>query len=119
MDRALAVAATARRRTPPWPWVGCVIARDGEIVGEGATGPYRGGPHAEVAALAAAGDAARGATAYVTLEPCDHEGNTPACSLALLDAGIARVVVAISDPDAIVSGRGISRLQESGIDVTV
>src|SRR5262245_417551 len=119
MDRALAVAATARRRTPPWPWVGCVIAHDREVVGEGATGPYRTGMHAEVAALAAAGDRARGADAYVTLEPCDHEGNTPACTLALRDAGVARVVIAISDPDPIVSGRGIARLRDVGVDVTV
>ena len=80
-DRA---RARARRRTAPWPAVGCVLTRDGEIVGEGATGPFPTGPHAEVAALHAAGDRARGATAYCTLEPCDHHGNTPPCTEALI-----------------------------------
>lgn len=117
MGRALDVAATARRHAPPWPWVGCVLVRGGEIVGAGATGAYRAGPHAEVAALAAAGDAARGATAYVTLEPCDHHGNTPPCTEALLAAGVARVVVAIGDPDPLVSGKGFARLRAAGVDV--
>src|SRR5262245_16481785 len=90
MARAIALAAAARRHTPPWPAVGAVIVRDGEIVGEGATGPFPTGPHAEVAALRAAGERASGATAYVTLEPCDHHGNTPPCTGALIDAGVAR-----------------------------
>jgi len=117
MSRAVALAHAARRRTAPWPAVGCVIERDGEIVGEGATGPYPTGPHAEVAALRAAGSRARGATAYCTLEPCDHHGNTPPCTSALLDAGIRRVVVAVDDPDARVAGRGFARLRGAGVDV--
>jgi diaminohydroxyphosphoribosylaminopyrimidine deaminase/5-amino-6-(5-phosphoribosylamino)uracil reductase len=119
MQRALALAEAARRATPPWPWVGCVVAREGAVVGEAATGPYPTGPHAEVAALAAAGVAARGATAYVTLEPCDHHGTTPPCTEALLAAGVARVVIALGDPDAKVRGRGIARLRAAGVDVVV
>lgn len=119
MERALAVAARARRIAPPNPWVGCVIVgADGAVVGEGAT-QSPGGAHAEVGALAAAGAAARGATAYVTLEPCAHHGRTPPCTDALLAAGVARVVVAIEDPDPQVAGRGIARLREAGIDVEV
>ena len=94
MARAISLAAGVRRRTPPNPWVGCVITRDGEVVGEGATEPP-GGAHAEAGALEVAGDRARGATAYVTLEPCSHHGRTPPCADALLDAGVHRVVVAI------------------------
>ncbi|MET0628808.1 MAG: bifunctional diaminohydroxyphosphoribosylaminopyrimidine deaminase/5-amino-6-(5-phosphoribosylamino)uracil reductase RibD [Acidimicrobiia bacterium] len=116
MDRALALGASARRRTAPNPWVGCVIAVDGVIVGEGATQPP-GGAHAEAQALAAAGDRARGATAYVTLEPCSHHGRTPPCADALVDAGIARVVVAVLDPDPLVAGSGIARLRERGVPV--
>jgi diaminohydroxyphosphoribosylaminopyrimidine deaminase/5-amino-6-(5-phosphoribosylamino)uracil reductase len=119
MRQALALARAARRRTPPWPWVGCVLVRDGEVVGAGATGAFRRGDHAEVVALQAAGDRARGATAYVTLEPCDHHGNTPPCTAALLDAGVARVVIALEDPDARVAGRGVARLRAAGIAVTV
>jgi diaminohydroxyphosphoribosylaminopyrimidine deaminase/5-amino-6-(5-phosphoribosylamino)uracil reductase len=117
MARAVALAATARRHTAPWPAVGAVIVRDGEVVGEGATGRFPTGPHAEVAALRAAGSRAQGATAYVTLEPCDHHGNTPPCTGALIDAGIARVVIALEDPDLRVSGRGIERLRAAGIEV--
>jgi diaminohydroxyphosphoribosylaminopyrimidine deaminase/5-amino-6-(5-phosphoribosylamino)uracil reductase len=95
-----------------------VIVRDGEIVGEGATQPP-GGAHAEVEALVAAGDRARGATAYVTLEPCAHHGRTPPCTDALVDAGVARVVVALEDPDPDVGGRGIAILREHGIAVDV
>src|SRR5262245_39237028 len=119
MSRAVALAATARRRTPPWPWVGCVLVRDGEVVGEGATEAFRAGHHAEGAALVAAGDRARGATAYVTLEPCDHDGSTPPCTDLLLDAGVTRVVVAIEDPDPVVAGRGIAHLRAAGVDVVV
>jgi diaminohydroxyphosphoribosylaminopyrimidine deaminase / 5-amino-6-(5-phosphoribosylamino)uracil reductase len=118
MGQALALAGRARLRTPPNPWVGCVIVRDGEIVGEGAT-QAPGGPHAEVEALRAAGDRARGATAYVTLEPCVHQGRTPPCTDALIAAGVARVVVALEDPDPNVSGRGIAQLREHGITVDV
>ena len=118
MRHALALAATARRRTPPNPWVGCVLERDGVVVGEGATQPP-GGPHAEIEALAQAGDRARGATAYTTLEPCSHFGRTPPCADALVEAGVARVVVAVQDPDRNVGGRGIARLREHDITVDV
>jgi diaminohydroxyphosphoribosylaminopyrimidine deaminase/5-amino-6-(5-phosphoribosylamino)uracil reductase len=118
MEQALDAAVTARRRTAPNPWVGCVLVRDGEIVGRGATEPP-GGPHAEAGALLAAGGAARGATAYVTLEPCSFHGRTPPCAGALIEAGVARVVVALEDPDARVAGRGIAQLRDAGIDVTV
>jgi diaminohydroxyphosphoribosylaminopyrimidine deaminase/5-amino-6-(5-phosphoribosylamino)uracil reductase len=118
MRRAVALAATARRRAAPNPWVGCVIVRDGVVVGEGAT-DAPGGPHAEVTALRAAADRARGATAYTTLEPCAHHGRTPPCTDALVAAGVARVVVALVDPDPLVAGRGIAQLQEHGITVDV
>ena len=103
MRRALAQAATVRSTTAPNPWVGCVIvppgpAADAGAVFAGATAPP-GGPHAEAAALAAAGEAARGATLYVTLEPCAHHGRTPPCTDAIIEAGVARVVVGIEDPD--------------------
>jgi diaminohydroxyphosphoribosylaminopyrimidine deaminase/5-amino-6-(5-phosphoribosylamino)uracil reductase len=118
MARALELAEAVRRRTPPNPWVGCVLTRDGEIVGEGATEPP-GGPHAEVLALRAAGDRAHGATAYTTLEPCSHVGRTGPCADALIEAGIARVVVAVEDPDPEVSADGIARLRDAGIAVAV
>jgi len=117
MLRAIAVARAARRHTAPWPAVGCVIARDGQVVGVGATGPFPTGPHAEVAALHDAGDRARGGTAYCTLEPCNHHGNTPPCTEALIAAGVARVVVAVGDPDERVAGRGYARLRDAGIEV--
>jgi diaminohydroxyphosphoribosylaminopyrimidine deaminase/5-amino-6-(5-phosphoribosylamino)uracil reductase len=116
MARALDIAATARRRTAPNPWVGCVLVRDGAIVGEGATEPP-GGAHAEVVALRAAGDRAQGATAYVTLEPCSHQGRTGPCSAALIAAGVTRVVTAIGDPDARVDGAGTAGLRAAGIEV--
>jgi diaminohydroxyphosphoribosylaminopyrimidine deaminase/5-amino-6-(5-phosphoribosylamino)uracil reductase len=119
MTRAMLVARRARRHTAPWPAVGCVLVRKGEMVGEGATGPYPVGPHAEVAALNEAGEKARGATAYVTLEPCNHHGNTPPCSEALIAAGVARVVVALEDPDERVSGSGLARLRDAGLDVAI
>src|SRR5215470_7353496 len=108
----------ARMRTAPNPWVGCAIARDGEVVGVGATQPP-GGPHAEVEALRAAGGRARGATAYVTLEPCSHHGRTPPCVDALVDAGIVRVVLAVEDPDPQVAGAGIAALRDRGVVVDV
>ncbi len=117
MGQALAAARAAPAVAPPWPRVGCVIVRDGEIVGRGATGPHPVGPHAEVAALRVAGDRSRGATVYTTLEPCDHDGNTPPCTRALIDAGVARVVVGVVDPDVKVAGRGHQRLRAAGIDV--
>lgn len=118
MALAVALAARARRRTAPNPWVGAVIVRDGVVVGEGATEPP-GGPHAEVVALHAAGDAASGATVYTTLEPCSHHGRTPPCADALIDAGVARVVVGVEDPDLQVAGTGIRRLRAAGISVDV
>ena len=118
MDRALARGETARRRTAPNPWVGAVVVRDGEIVGQGATQPP-GGHHAEVEALRDAGDRARGATVFTTLEPCAHHGRTGPCVLALAEAGITRVVVALEDPDPQVAGRGVGQLRELGIRVDV
>src|SRR4051794_28600287 len=118
MRRALAHGETARRRTAPNPWVGVVIVRDGDVVGEGAT-EAPGGAHAEVVALRAAGQQARGATLYTTLVPCPHHGRTPPCVNAVVDAGIARVVVALEDPDPQVGGRGIAQLRDQGITVDV
>jgi len=116
MRRALELAVKGLGRTSPNPLVGCVIVKDQLVVGEG----YHlkaGTPHAEVHALAAAGDQARGATAYVTLEPCSHFGRTPPCADALISAGIKRVVVAMQDPNPLVSGRGLNRLRAAGIKV--
>jgi diaminohydroxyphosphoribosylaminopyrimidine deaminase/5-amino-6-(5-phosphoribosylamino)uracil reductase len=118
MGRALTLADGARRRTAPNPWVGCVVVADGEVVGEGATQPP-GSAHAEVEALRAAGARARGATVYVTLEPCAHYGRTPPCTDAIVDAGATRVVVALEDPDPLVRGRGIAALRAAGVDVEV
>jgi diaminohydroxyphosphoribosylaminopyrimidine deaminase/5-amino-6-(5-phosphoribosylamino)uracil reductase len=115
MRRAIALAATVRRITSPNPWVGSVIEPGGF---EGATAPP-GGPHAEVAALRAAGDDARGATLYATLEPCAHHGRTPPCVDAIVDAGIARVVVGIEDPDERVRGAGVRALRAAGVTVDV
>jgi diaminohydroxyphosphoribosylaminopyrimidine deaminase/5-amino-6-(5-phosphoribosylamino)uracil reductase len=120
MLRAVELAAGVRTTTSPNPWVGCVIvAADGQLA-EGATQPP-GGPHAEVVALAAAAAAGidvTGATAYVTLEPCSHHGRTPPCADALAEAGVARVVVGIEDPDPLVAGRGLARLRDAGVEVT-
>jgi diaminohydroxyphosphoribosylaminopyrimidine deaminase/5-amino-6-(5-phosphoribosylamino)uracil reductase len=118
MLRAIALGMKARRISPPNPWVGCVLVRDGNVVGEGFTQPV-GSPHAEIIALRAAGESSRGATAYVSLEPCCHHGRTPPCTLALIQAGIARAVVSIEDPDPRVRGRGVSELRAAGIEVTV
>ena len=118
MQRALELAESVLGSTSPNPNVGCVIVRDGRIAGEGATQPP-GGPHAEVMALRQAGDAARGATAYVTLEPCSHVGRTPPCAGALIEAGVAGVHVALIDPDPHVAGSGAERLRASGIGVTI
>ena len=116
MRAALALARRGLGNTWPNPSVGCVIVRDGRVVGRGWTQPG-GRPHAETEALARAGEAARGATAYVTLEPCSHWGRTPPCCDALIAAGIARVVAATGDPDPRVDGRGLRRLREAGIAV--
>ncbi len=118
MRRALALAERGRGSTAPNPMVGCVVAHGDEVVGEG-WHERAGEPHAEVHALCAAGDRGRGATAYVTLEPCAHTGHTPPCVDALLDAGIVRVVIAAGDPDPRVAGRGIARLQGAGVEVTL
>lgn len=121
MRRALELAATATAAEVfPNPLVGCVVvdARTDEVVGEGYH-PEAGEPHAEVFALRAAGARARGATAYVTLEPCDHFGRTPPCARALVDAGVARVVVGFVDPDPRVSGGGVRTLADAGVEVAV
>ena len=116
MRAALALAARGLGNTWPNPSVGCILVRDGELVGRGWTQPG-GRPHAETQALDRAGELARGATAYVTLEPCSHHGRTPPCCDALIRAGVSRVVVALRDPDARVDGRGFARLRQAGITV--
>ena len=116
MARALDLARRGLYSTGPNPRVGCVIARGGRVVGEG-WHRYAGEPHAEIHALAAAGGDARGATAYVTLEPCRHTGRTGPCTRALIEAGIAKVVAAMPDPDPRVAGRGFAELAEAGIEV--
>jgi diaminohydroxyphosphoribosylaminopyrimidine deaminase / 5-amino-6-(5-phosphoribosylamino)uracil reductase len=122
MARAVAAAGSVRGRTSPNPWVGAVVVRAPSPAGpsafEGATAPP-GGPHAEVAALRAAGAAAAGATLYVTLEPCSHHGRTPPCTEAIVAAGIRRVVVALADPDARVDGAGLAALRSAGLEVEV
>jgi len=116
MKLALSLGNRGQGRTWPNPAVGCVIVNNGRLVGRGWTQPG-GRPHAEVVALAQAGDLARGATAYVTLEPCAHHGSTPPCADALVKAGLARVVAATKDPDARVSGKGFGILRDAGIEV--
>ena len=116
MSRALQLAEQGRFTTSPNPNVGCVIVADGRIVGEGFH-LRAGEPHAEVHALRMAGDKARGATAYVTLEPCSHFGRTPPCADALVNAGVARVVAAMEDPNPQVSGRGMRRLADAGVTI--
>jgi diaminohydroxyphosphoribosylaminopyrimidine deaminase/5-amino-6-(5-phosphoribosylamino)uracil reductase len=118
MRRALRLAERARGYTSPNPLVGAVLVRDGQVVGEGYH--HRAGePHAEILALRAAGEAARGATLYLTLEPCSHHGRTPPCSPAVIAAGIARLVVAMADPNPKVSGRGIAQVRAADIPVQV
>lgn len=116
MRAALGLARRGLGNVWPNPAVGCVIVKDGRVVGRGWTQPG-GRPHAETEALAMAGDAARGATAYVTLEPCSHHGKTPPCAEALVQAGVARVVAAIEDSDPRVSGQGLELLRKAGIEV--
>jgi diaminohydroxyphosphoribosylaminopyrimidine deaminase/5-amino-6-(5-phosphoribosylamino)uracil reductase len=116
MARALELAWQGRGWTSPNPMVGAVVVKDGQIVGEGFH-PQAGKPHAEVFALDAAGEQARGATLYVTLEPCAHHGRTPPCVEKVLACGVARVVVAIEDPNPLVAGRGIQALRDAGVVV--
>ncbi|SFF03637.1 diaminohydroxyphosphoribosylaminopyrimidine deaminase [Dyella marensis] len=118
MAQALRLAERGLFTTQPNPRVGCVIAHGDEVVGEGFH-PRAGEPHAEVFALRAAGERARGATAYVTLEPCAHHGRTPPCADALVAAGVSRVVVAAEDPFPQVAGRGLGKLRDAGIAVDI
>ena len=114
--RALELAERGRGKTGDHPLVGAVVERDGEVVGEGWY-EFDGVRHAEVIALERAGDAARGATLFVTLEPCSHQGRTPPCADAVVAAGVARVVVGARDPNPLVDGRGLERLRAAGIEV--
>jgi len=118
MKLALKLAARARGRTSPNPMVGAVVVKEGNIVGRGFH-HQAGTPHAEIHALKEAGPKARGATLYVTLEPCCHYGRTGPCSEAVIGAGIARVVVAMADPNPLVAGNGLKRLEAAGISVTL
>lgn len=118
MQRCLELARQASGQTAPNPLVGAVVVQNGQIVGEGFH-PKAGQPHAEVFALRAAAEQAKGATVYVNLEPCNHHGKTPPCTEALIQAGVSRVVAGMVDPDPRVSGGGIARLQAAGIAVSV
>ncbi|HUN46253.1 MAG TPA: bifunctional diaminohydroxyphosphoribosylaminopyrimidine deaminase/5-amino-6-(5-phosphoribosylamino)uracil reductase RibD [Stellaceae bacterium] len=118
MRAALGLARRGLGSVWPNPTVGCVLVKDGAVVGRGWTQPG-GRPHGETEALQRAGAAARGATAYVSLEPCNHWGKTPPCTEALIAAGVSRVVVPVEDPDPRVSGRGVARLRDAGIEVTM
>jgi diaminohydroxyphosphoribosylaminopyrimidine deaminase/5-amino-6-(5-phosphoribosylamino)uracil reductase len=116
MAQALHLAERGLYATSPNPRVGCVLVRDGKMVGEG-WHELAGGPHAEAVALRMAGEAARGVTAYVTLEPCNHQGRTPPCADALIAAGVTRVVAAVQDPNPQVAGQGLAKLRAAGIEV--
>ncbi|MEP1230940.1 MAG: bifunctional diaminohydroxyphosphoribosylaminopyrimidine deaminase/5-amino-6-(5-phosphoribosylamino)uracil reductase RibD [Litorimonas sp.] len=118
MQAALDLAKTQIGRTAENPAVGCVLVKDGHVIGQGVTSDG-GRPHAETNALQIAGREAKGATAYVTLEPCSHYGQTAPCANALIEAGIARCVIAVIDPDPRVHWRGAALLQEAGIDTVV
>lgn len=118
MRRCVEIARKAVGRTSPNPMVGCVIVKDSEVVGQGFH-PKPGQPHAEVYALRDAGDLAEGATAYVSLEPCNHFGRTPPCTEALIKAKVKRVVAGMVDPNPIVASKGLDRLRDAGIDITV
>lgn len=118
MHRAIELARQGQYSTKPNPNVGCVIVKDGVVVGEGFH-PKAGQPHAEVFAMREAGEQAHGATAYVTLEPCAHYGRTPPCAKGLVEAGVAKVIVACPDPNPLVAGKGVQILKDAGIDVQV
>ncbi|MDD5035353.1 MAG: bifunctional diaminohydroxyphosphoribosylaminopyrimidine deaminase/5-amino-6-(5-phosphoribosylamino)uracil reductase RibD [Methylococcaceae bacterium] len=118
MARALRLAERGLNTTHPNPRVGCVLVKDGQRVGEG-WHARAGGPHAEIEALRVAGDSARGATAYVSLEPCSHYGRTPPCAEGLIAAGVSRVVAAMQDPNPLVAGRGLKMLEQAGIETAV
>lgn len=118
MDQALGLAWDQKGKTFPNPSVGCVIVKNGKIVGQAATASG-GRPHAETQALTMAGQEARGADVYVTLEPCSHHGKTPPCAGALIKAGVKKCVIACVDPDPRVNWRGAALLQEAGIDVVI
>lgn len=118
MRRALELAQESVGLASPNPTVGCVLVKEGRVVGEGFHG-YEQRDHAEVVAMKAAGAAAKGSTAYVTLEPCSHCGRTGPCADALIEAGVARVIVATADPNPAVNGRGLERLRAAGIQVDV
>jgi diaminohydroxyphosphoribosylaminopyrimidine deaminase/5-amino-6-(5-phosphoribosylamino)uracil reductase len=121
MAQAIEAARGARRRVAPRPWVGAVVVPSGQPGHPGFEGATdgRSGPHAEVVALARAGDDASGSTLYVTLEPCSHHGTTPPCADAVIEAGVARVVVGVEDPDPRVAGEGLSRLRDAGVEVVL
>lgn len=116
MAHALQLAMRGLYTTHPNPRVGCVLVKDGQMVGEG-WHEFAGGPHAEVNALKMAGNKAKGATVYLSLEPCSHQGRTPPCSQALIDAGVSRVIAAMQDPNPQVAGQGLAQLREAGIEV--
>ncbi|MGF1510606.1 MAG: bifunctional diaminohydroxyphosphoribosylaminopyrimidine deaminase/5-amino-6-(5-phosphoribosylamino)uracil reductase RibD [Myxococcota bacterium] len=118
MSMALDLAEAGLGSVWPNPSVGALVVRDGEVVGQGQTQP-RGRPHAEVVALEEAGERARGSAVYCSLEPCCHWGETPPCTDALIRAGVARVVVSVTDPDPRVNGSGVTRLRNAGIDVSL
>lgn len=116
MQRALRLAKRGLYTTDPNPRVGCVLVKNGEVIGEG-WHERAGEPHAEILALRQAGNRASGATVYVTLEPCDHTGKTPPCTDALIQAGVTKVIAAMVDPNSLVAGKGFKKLRENGIDV--
>lgn len=118
IQRAIELSLRGRQTAPPNPWVGCLLTKDDLIIGEGFHATA-GGAHAEVEALAQAGDNVRGSTLYITLEPCAHQGRTPPCATALIHAGITRAFIALPDPDPRVAGKGIEALKQAGIEVTV
>lgn len=118
MELALRLARERKGLTHPNPTVGCVIVKDGKVIAQ-ANHERAGLPHAEAKALSIAGESARGSTLYVTLEPCTHFGRTPPCVDAIIKAGVKRVVIATLDPNPLVSGKGVQRLKEAGIEVTV